>query len=129
MTTKTLNYYLIVDWKDETVRSRKTAPDDLGPFELCIDSEIEIDIPDVDTPSISERLDVPQATVDRIALEEVFDREMPDFAESVEEVFEEGTPEAMSNHEVLGRVMERTGGAPDPEKVLNFINQNRERIE
>lgn len=124
MPTKTLNYHLVVDWKKETVRARKTAPDRTGPFELVIPATLEIEIPDVDVPSISERLEVPQPTVQRIALEAVYDEEFPEWADTVDEIMDESSGYE-SDYELLGRVMQETAGVPRPDEVLDYIQHRR----
>lgn len=123
MVTKTLKYHLVVDWKKETVRARKTPPSGIGPFELHIPAELEIEIPDVDVPSISERLEVPQPSVQRIALEAVFDQEFPEWADTVDEILDDAWGE--SDYTILGYVMEATGGVPAPADVLDYVRTRR----
>lgn len=119
MTTKTFDYYTVVNWKEEQIRARKTKPGTLGPFEVSIPSTLTVDIPDIDVPEISDRLVIPQPTVDRIAKEAVFDEEYPDWVEVAEQVLDtytDGTP-----HFLLGHIMAETHGAPDPDDVLAYL--------
>lgn len=125
MATKKLNYYLVVNWQKERISARKTKKDNLGPYELQIEADLEIDIPDVDVPVISEQLEVPQPTVNRIAQEAIFEEEFPDWYETVEDCIARATPDH-SDYEVLGWAMEDTKGVPNPDEVLDYIRQRRE---
>lgn len=74
---KTLRAYLIVNWKEETLRVRKTEPDSArtSPSELALPLTVEIVVPDVDTPEITKRIEVPPARVEDARAEELLDQE------------------------------------------------------
>ena len=41
MRSKTINGYLVINWKEEKHRTRKSEPDDLGPYEISTPLEID----------------------------------------------------------------------------------------
>ena len=63
--TKTFSGYLIVDWKNETMRHRKTEPDDLAPTQLAIPVSVDVAVPEVSVPTIEAAIEVPAAQVEQ----------------------------------------------------------------
>lgn len=69
--TKRFTGHLIIDWNDETMRHRKTAPDDsLGPTELAIPVSVDITVPEIQVPSIEAAIKVPATQVEQSVVEE-----------------------------------------------------------
>ncbi len=61
---KQLSAFLIVDWNDETIRTRQTDPGtSLSPYELSLPVEIEVVVPRTETPTIQKRIEVPAVEV------------------------------------------------------------------
>lgn len=64
--TKTYDGYLIVNWRDDELRFRKTAPTgSLAPQELAIPLTVDVTIPEVQVPEIHADIEVPPAKVNR----------------------------------------------------------------
>lgn len=63
--TKTYNGYLIVDWRDDDLRFRKTKPskDDRGPTEYPVEVEVEVEVPEFDIQTLAAELTVPEAQI------------------------------------------------------------------
>lgn len=68
--TKTFSGYLVVDWKREEMRYRKTKPRDKSPTELAIPLSIDVRVPEVQVPTIEAAIDVPAAQVEQSVIEE-----------------------------------------------------------
>jgi len=68
--TKSFECYLVVDWKHETIRQRKTEPTDIAPTELAIPVSLDINVPEVSVPTIEAAIDVPAAQVEHSVVEE-----------------------------------------------------------
>jgi len=68
--TKTFECYLVIDWKNEKIRQRKTEPTDVAPTELAIPVSLDINVPEVSVPTIEAAIDVPAAQVEHSVVEE-----------------------------------------------------------
>lgn len=131
--TKTLKGYLVVDWKEETHRTRKNKPSktELSPYELVLPLEVEVHVPDVDTPEISHRLEVPQVQVEQILREQDYDEsDLEEWQETAEEILTHTDLEMMSLPEdiprLVGETMLAATGVPDPSQVEAYI---RDRVQ
>lgn len=64
--TKRYEGHLVVNWRDDDLRFRKTAPEGaLAPQELAIPLTIVVTIPEVQVPEIHADIEVPPARVER----------------------------------------------------------------
>lgn len=79
-TVKNLSAYLIVNWKDETLKSRKTEPSQskLSPYEIAIPASVEVVVPEVEVPELTARIDVPRANVESGLVEDAAREGDPD---------------------------------------------------
>ena len=68
--TKHFECYLVMDWKNESIRQRKTEPTDIAPTELAIPVSLDINVPEVSVPTIEAAIDVPAAQVEHTVVEE-----------------------------------------------------------
>lgn len=69
--TKEYSGYIIVNWRNDEVRYRKTAPrDDANPRELAIPITVEVEVPEVQVPEIDADITVPPAQVEHAIAEE-----------------------------------------------------------
>lgn len=135
MTVKSLSAYLVVDWRDEDLKVRKTKPE-TSPYEVAVPLDLEIEVPEIDVQSLSARLEVPQANVHEIVQGEVHDEELLDWQVTAESVLEDRIgpdpdPEQLkedSVEQVLGAVMLQAPGVPDPEKVRDYLDDRIEHI-
>jgi hypothetical protein len=73
MPNKTYSGYLIVDWRDDEVRFRKTRPDaaSRGPTEYPVEVTVEVDVPEFDPPEIATSMSVPEPQVREHVAEEL----------------------------------------------------------
>ncbi|GAA1280200.1 hypothetical protein GCM10009725_30080 [Aeromicrobium tamlense] len=72
-TTKNFELFLVIDWKNDKVRHRKTEPADLAPTQLAIPVSIDINVPEVTVPTIEAAIDVPAAQVEQSVVQETRD--------------------------------------------------------
>lgn len=125
---RTITYWLVVDWKREKIKARKTEPSqsELGTNELKVEGEITIQKPEIEVPKLAAELKIPEPRIRRV-LAEGMNVDHPDWWESVEEVFEEHPDlvEEQAADALLGKVMITDPGTPNPEDVRKEI---RERL-
>jgi hypothetical protein len=85
---KEIETYVVIDYRDESIRTRKTEPTDLSPYEIVIETSFTVVVPDLPTPELSAELRVPEPKVEE-ALAEQFHGEVESPDEFVEVGFEE----------------------------------------
>ena len=131
MTTKELTCYLVVDWRDEDLKVRKTKPSKTSPYEIAVPLDLEIEVPDVDVQTLSAKLQVPQAHLHRIVQGEVHEEDLTEWQAVAEEqvvadqaalqrAWENGEEEKVRDR-LLGIVMRESPGVPDPEAVSDYL--------
>lgn len=137
-TVKNLSAYLIVNWKDETIKSRKTEPSQskLSPYEIAIPASVEVVVPDVEVPELTARIEVPRANVESGLIEDAAREGDP---EAWKEVADDLLDRAVNEGRELdsGLVMELVGMTltesevhADPEHVRHYVRrQIQERAE
>lgn len=125
---KTLKYWLRVNWKKETISARKTEPSrsELGPYELVVESELQIHKPKVEVPKLSAELSIPEPRIRRIIAESMdADADFPDWFGTVDEVFD-NHPDLVEERQVdalMGKVMLEDPGSPDPVAVHDEVQK------
>ena len=126
MTVKSLSAYLVVDWRDEDLKVRKTKPE-TSPYEVAVPLDLEIEVPEVDVQTLSARLEVPQAHVHKIVQGEVHEEDLTDWQAEAERIlmdYQETGELALDDSiqtQILGEVMMESPGVPDPESVSDYI--------
>lgn len=129
MTEKTISGYLVVNWQQEDLKVRKTKPTDLSPYQIALETNLTIEVPDVDTPEIAERLVIPQPTVERVVQQQVTGEEPEEWQQTADEVLMQHLDEAKTVREegdleaLLGKVMMQAEGVPDPEQVTSYLEE------
>lgn len=65
-TTKDYSGFLIVNWRDDNVRYRKTPPNTnkQSPYEIAIPVSVSVAVPSVTVPEIEADIEVPPAEVE-----------------------------------------------------------------
>lgn len=64
--TKTYEGHLVINWRDDKIRYRKTPPQgNLAPHELAVPMSIDVTIPEVQVPEIHANIEIPPARVER----------------------------------------------------------------
>jgi hypothetical protein len=88
MPDKTITGWLVVDWRNETHRTRKSKPGatDLGANEVLAKLNVEVNIPEVDVPTLGVAVDVPEPQVHAATLEALDDGAMPDWTDAAAEI-------------------------------------------
>lgn len=66
---RTYSGYLMVDWRSDRLRFRKTEPNKLDPTEIAVPVSVSVDVPQIDVPSIDVAVDVPPANVEHAVAE------------------------------------------------------------
>ena len=134
-TTTTYSGYLIVDWRDDDLRFRKTKPSksDRGPTEYPVEVEVAVEVPEYDIPTLAAELEVPEAQVRQAAASEVYaEGNSPAWHETVERALDHYATEAHgldpSETEfddlvstAVGYVLRRAEGVPPVEQVEETV--------
>lgn len=141
MTDKTISGWVVVDWKSEKLKIRKTKPQqsELATNELRTEVEFSVSIPEVDTPKLAAEIEVPEPRVYAATLEAIDDEDLPEWAEvAIEAVedrrvaFEEAgnAPQfdAAADQAVVATLQE-TPGRPDVDNVRKFVRRTAADIE
>lgn len=133
MPTKTYQAYLIIDYRDDEIRLRKTQPSksERAPTEYPVKVEVTVDVPEMEVPVIEAEYNVPEPKV-REAIEEdflssEFDEEYDDVIQSVVEdnidlITAIPQPDNTVHYETVvdalaPQVTTRAEGYPDPDDI------------
>ena len=124
--TKHMKAWLVIHWQQENLKIRKTKPTDLSPYQIPVKVDLEIEVPEVEIPELSAKLEVKQAQIHRILQSEVTDEYLLEWQEEVEEILydpleQEGPVTVAQQRAWVGQVVLAAAGVPDPEKVLEYI--------
>ena len=90
MPEKTIDGWLIVDWKQGTHRTRKSKPGarELGNHELLAKLTVNVTIPEIDVPELALQIDVPEPQVYAASLEALEGDELPDWTDVANEIID-----------------------------------------
>jgi len=118
---------MVVDYKKEKVRARKTKPkrSDLGTNEMLVRGEVKVHQPEIDIPEVATDLQVPESRVRRALADGLDEADIPDWFDTVDEVFDEH-PDMVESEAVdalLGKVLLADPGSPDPAEVRQEVQQ------
>jgi hypothetical protein len=88
---KTITGWLVVDWKGETHRTRKSKPSasELGANELLAELRVNVTVPEVETPTLAVNIDVPKPQVEAAELDALDEDELPDWTDEGDEAGDE----------------------------------------
>lgn len=134
-TTKTLTAYLVVNWKDESLKTRKTEPSEakLSPYEIAIPANVEVVVPEVEVPEITARVEVPRANVESGLLEDAAREGDPSIwqaiaDEQVEQALSDGRDWSWGLlYELTGKTLTESEVYADPGIVRNYIRDEVQR--
>lgn len=130
---KKIDGWLVVDWKQESLKARKTKPTvgELGTNELMAKVSVDVSVPDVDIPTLALEIDVPEPKVYAATIEALDDDDLPDWSGVANEKVEanrKALEHANNSTEWKGAVDETTvdvlrefSGRPDVENVREYI--------
>lgn len=136
MTEKTLEYYLVINWKDEQIRALKTRPDRLGAYELVGELTVDITVPDVDIPDLALELEVPQPKLHEAVIRAVDEEDLPDWSDAATTVInrhadildEAGVTDDLVDVLTTRTLLEATG-RPDAREVRAYVEQLLDRVD
>jgi hypothetical protein len=140
MGDKTIGVWLIVDWRKGQTRTRKSEPkaSELGTNELKAKVEIDVTVPDVDVPTLSLEIDVPEPRVYAATIEALSDDDLPEWSEvAIDKVEQNQIPfedagNAPEWKEAVDTVSMDTlrdaPGRPDVEAVRHFVDKTARDI-
>lgn len=132
---KTIHGWLVVDWKEESHRTRKNKPgaSELGTNELLAELEVNVSVPDVEVPTLAVNIDVPEPQVFAATLEALDDDELPDWSDVAnEQVHQErlafknaANAQEFGNvvDQVTTRVLMEVNSRPDPANVREYVER------
>ena len=135
MGDKTIDGWLVVDWKREKLKARKTKPGvgELGTNELMAKVSIDVSVPDVDVPTLALEIDVPEPQVYAATLEALDDKDLPDWSavanDKVEgqrvafEHADNATEWKAAVDEATVDVLREVPGRPDVENVREYVER------
>lgn len=130
MTTKNINGYLIVNWKDETHRSRKSRPNasELAANEVVVKLDLSVDVPEVETETLAAEIEVPPAKVHTATLDALGPDDLPAWTETAAEVYDDvlppdHTPSDKEREMIVGLTIARAESVPSEETVDEFVGQ------
>jgi len=136
MTEKTISAWLVVDWRDGGTRTRKSKPkaSNLGANELLAELNIEVNVPEIDVPTLSAKIDVPEPRVHAATLDALDEDDLPDWTNVADEVLKanldrvrhEASLELVT--ELVGATLLDASGRPDPELVREYIREHMSRL-
>jgi hypothetical protein len=129
--TKSYSGYLIVDWRDDEVRYRKTRPDaaQRGPTEYPIELSLEVEVPEFEMPELAATMSVPEPQVRETVAEELLESgASPEWMHKVDRAVEHFGDEAAGLDpnetafddlvsKATGYVVRRAEGYPPVEQV------------
>lgn len=132
--TKTITAWLIIDWRDGGHRTRKSRPkqSDLGTNELMTKVNVEINVPDIDVPTLSAKIDVPEPRVHAATLDALADEDLPEWTETADAQIEAddvairqaGDGDLRRIQEsIVARTLIEAPGRPDPELVGDYVER------
>lgn len=133
--TKTIKGYLVVDWRKESIRARKTKPNksELNTNELVGDLKVTVEIPEIPVPEASATFEVPEPMVESAILEALDNRSYTDWEREAESLIAERIEaiEEANDGEIepiIGRIVIETlrdaRGRPDIDSVERYVERS-----
>lgn len=128
--SKTLDQWLVINWKQGSTRTRKSEPPDLGTYEIATRLVVDIEIPEVDVPELAATVQVPQPFVQTAVLENVDEEDLPDWSDTAEQVLHEavGDQDLAEDADVrplaerlTTRVLVDFGGYAEADEVRDYL--------
>lgn len=138
--TKQIDGWLVVDWKKGKHRTRKSKPSagDLGTNEVLAKLSVEVEVPEVDVPTLSVKVDVPEPQVFAATLEALDDEDLPDWSDTAIDVVEDhrdaiADAKSQSDYRDLvdtltTRVLMQVNTRPSPKEVRKFVDHIGRRV-
>lgn len=136
MTEHTITNWLVIDWKAESTRTRKSKPSqtDLGTNELATKLTLDVEIPEVEVDELRAKVKVPKPRVEKTALEDIDDENAPGWVDVADEVVDDYL-ESLDNFgdwmdhraDAILEVVEHSPEVVDVEAVRDYCNREVRR--
>lgn len=137
---KTIDGYLVVDWKKGSHRTRKSKPSagELGTNELLAELKVNVTVPEVDVPTLAVDIDVPEPQVFAATMEALDDEDLPDWTDVANDVvnthaddIQDITSQA-EQRDLVDTLTTRTlldvNTRPEPDQVRRYVDQMVHRV-
>lgn len=138
--TKTIDGWLVVDWRDGSHRTRQSKPksSELASNELLARLKVNVEVPDVDVPTLAVDINVPEPQVYAATLDALDDDELPDWTDAAIEVISDREADVHDAYPSGGEGFERwedlmasltltavrnAPGRPNVERVREFVDE------
>lgn len=138
MTEKTIEGFLVFNWKDGSHRTRKSPPESTGTYEIATPFELEVEIPEIEVPEIAAKVQVPQPIVQTAVVESIDEEDFPEWSDHADKqlaayegaiVSAEGLAEV---DELVERLTTKTlleyEGMVDAENVRRYLESRAHRM-
>ena len=81
MPHKEIHNWLVIDWRNDSTRTRKSEPDpsQLGTHEIATEVHLDVVIPEVEIDELTARVEVPQPRVEATELEDLDEDDVDDW--------------------------------------------------
>jgi len=135
MTNKTIQAYLIVDWKQGATRTRTTEPSasELGTNELVTPITLDVIVPEVQVEELSARIEVPEPRVIETDMADRDAQDIPGWQEIADEYLaplreahDPGAEWLDERDAILVEVLQEAPGRPDIEDVSEYCERQIE---
>lgn len=132
--TKTITGWLIIDWRKESHRTRQNKPKAsvIGANEIYTKLKVEVEIPEVETTTLSAKARVPKPQVHASDLETLDEDELPSWTNVADRIIEEQysdivdaeTAEDYDNivRRMVADVLLNTPGMVPPDVVEDYVH-------
>lgn len=135
--TKSYRQWLVINWKTGESRTRKNKPKsgELKANELLAELKVDVEVPEVDVPTLAVQIDVPEPQVYQAVLDGLSDEELPDFSNAVHDVVAENREiidglESAGSHQtdrvvdqLTTKALLESPGRPPTDQVREYVEQ------
>lgn len=139
MAEKTIDGWLVVDWKQGTTRTHQTKPgaSEIGTNELLAELRVDVTVPDIEVPTLAVEIDVPEPQVYSATLDALDDEDLPDWSNVAAEVVADREAEIASSSadglpylidQMTARVLLNVNTRPAPETVREHVSRLVENL-
>ena len=138
---KKIEAYLVIDYKKERVRARKSKPgaSDLSKNELVVETVFPVYVPEAETPTLSADIHVPEANVRAAEIAALDEDELPDWTDVADTEIANAEPsirEDANDRIRLRRLTEQIAYEtikavdiyPEPEVVEDYVRNTIQEI-